>query len=503
MSLLAKCPGCGRSYDVGERHVGKKAKCADCGASFELRPAAEQPRKSAEGKPSGSSVSRAVRRTRTGSGSSEIRLPPTRGASGPTAAPPVVSSASSSAAAPSAGGSVPPVRAVQPAGPVISTHEPAGAAHRVVGRRSRGGGGLIATGVVVVGVAATIGILFALGVFDGEGESESPAVVANGNGENGDGDSAANGSGDTNSSTDGQTQPHKSGDPADPIVPADSSSTDPGNPTAPSGEPANGSGTAGVEPIEPIPAPGTPPNSGMQGDFTFRVRGNPIALYEIDAVIEPKEPRLDIIEPEEITGPKLADGDEFEITCIQKQAFLGFVKGADGQKKSGKISRDDIQFDDESTYLVEDEDSVLYLQNRVVELTRGPSHGVEELSVVANSLLENPHMKHVANLPYLKKATFLDAKIGDAGIVHLAGLTNLESLSFSGTSGIGDEALAHLKHLTKLKELHLDGTKVSDAGLGHLAAMPWLDRVVLTNTQVTEEGAKRLKAALKKTEVVR
>lgn len=538
MTIAAKCPACGKDYDLAERFAGKKIRCTGCGETFGVGSAGSHPAAAATAAPkpatattleavskasdetveisaAKSAAASAARRTRSssGSGSGEVRLPPKRG--GEPAAPPIVRAVTPA----------PPVRAVepdnpsvvQPAGPMIATHEPAGAAHRVVGRRSRGGGGgLIVAGVVGVGVAATLGILFALGVFDGAGDDNGSTAAEGDSAKSG--NAAADRTGNADGTSGGGQTPGKTNDPA-----GASNANGAGNdeaevgggqddpPTLPNGggpmgeQPTNdsaGGTNPGVEAIAPIPAAGAPPNSGKQGGFSFKVRGQPIALHEIESVIVPKEPRLDVIEPEEITGPKLSDGDEFEITCIQKQAFLGFVKTAEG-KKPGKLSRDDIEFGDEATYLVEDEDSVLELQNRSVELTRGENHGVTELSVVASSLLEDRHAKFVADLPYLAKASFLDSKLTNGGAAHLASLTNLEFLSFSGSSGIDDEALPHFKHLTRLQELRLDGTKVSDAGLGHLAAMPWLKRLVLSNTDVSEDGAKRLRAALKTTEVVR
>jgi len=54
----------------------------------------------------------------------------------------------------------------------------------------------------------------------------------------------------------------------------------------------------------------------------------------------------------------------------------------------------------------------------------------------------------------------------DAGLVHLKGLTSLQTLNLSGS--ITDAGLVHLKGLDKLQTLYLNGTSMTDAGVRHL-----------------------------------
>lgn len=58
-----------------------------------------------------------------------------------------------------------------------------------------------------------------------------------------------------------------------------------------------------------------------------------------------------------------------------------------------------------------------------------------------------------------------DTNVSDAGLVHLRGLTQLTSLSISGTK-VTDAGLVYLSGLTNLTTLNLSATKVTDAGLG-------------------------------------
>ena len=85
-------------------------------------------------------------------------------------------------------------------------------------------------------------------------------------------------------------------------------------------------------------------------------------------------------------------------------------------------------------------------------------------------------------------------KVGDAGLVHLKGLTRLQSLNLNDTK-VSDAGLVNLKGLTRLRSLTLNNTKVSDAGLVHLKGMTQLQWLYLKNTNVTDKGVKSLKAA--------
>ena len=60
------------------------------------------------------------------------------------------------------------------------------------------------------------------------------------------------------------------------------------------------------------------------------------------------------------------------------------------------------------------------------------------------------------------------AQITDAGLVHLNGLTSLQTLYLGGPK-FTDAGLAHLKGMTKLQELSLGYNKqVTDAGVAEL-----------------------------------
>lgn len=84
------------------------------------------------------------------------------------------------------------------------------------------------------------------------------------------------------------------------------------------------------------------------------------------------------------------------------------------------------------------------------------------------------------------------AQITDAGLVHIAGLTDLQDLNLTGT-GVTDVGLLNLARLTRLEHLILSGTRVSDAGLAHLKGLTRLRYLSLDFTQVTDTGLAHLK----------
>ena len=72
-------------------------------------------------------------------------------------------------------------------------------------------------------------------------------------------------------------------------------------------------------------------------------------------------------------------------------------------------------------------------------------------------------------------------------LVHLKGLTNLQSLDLSITF-VSDAGLVHLKGLTKLQSLDLYDTKVTGSGLVHLKKLTKLQGLYLGKTKVTDAG---------------
>ena len=86
----------------------------------------------------------------------------------------------------------------------------------------------------------------------------------------------------------------------------------------------------------------------------------------------------------------------------------------------------------------------------------------------------------------------LDATaVGDAGLVRLAGLTSLRTLTLSRTT-VTDAGLIHLQGMPGLSTLWLADTKVTDAGLTQLKGLTNLASLTLRGTKVTDAGVRSL-----------
>lgn len=100
------------------------------------------------------------------------------------------------------------------------------------------------------------------------------------------------------------------------------------------------------------------------------------------------------------------------------------------------------------------------------------------------------HLKGLTSVVNI--AVFNSPTMTGAGLVHLKGLDNLKSLYFRGTN-VGDAGLEHLKEMTQLRNLYLQQTKVTDAGLVHLKRLTNLRILSLINTEITDAGLEPLK----------
>ncbi|TET21777.1 MAG: hypothetical protein E3J71_08485, partial [Candidatus Stahlbacteria bacterium] len=117
------------------------------------------------------------------------------------------------------------------------------------------------------------------------------------------------------------------------------------------------------------------------------------------------------------------------------------------------------------------EDGLLWVNGKPVgvnleEVAFADLSNPEEIVTVYTDAEHMPELKRFPNL----SAAWVSSEIDDAGLKHLAGLTNLRWLWLGGTD-ITDAGLALLKGLTNLRGLGLGGTNITDAGLGHLTGL--------------------------------
>ncbi|MEX2287792.1 MAG: PQQ-binding-like beta-propeller repeat protein [Planctomycetaceae bacterium] len=101
------------------------------------------------------------------------------------------------------------------------------------------------------------------------------------------------------------------------------------------------------------------------------------------------------------------------------------------------------------------------------------------------------YLKHFPKLKNLQ--VFHLNNVTDAGLAHIAGLTNLDFLRLDGVKAT-DDGLAHLKGLTKLKTLELMGTEIKGAGLIHIKDLTGLEKLSLSfNSDLTDAALVHLK----------
>jgi hypothetical protein len=129
--------------------------------------------------------------------------------------------------------------------------------------------------------------------------------------------------------------------------------------------------------------------------------------------------------------------------------------------------------------------------------------------------LDDADMEHFLQLPMLEDLSLSRYKITDAGIQHLAGMTQLTRLelkempitdacasTFDKLTGIasldlsntkvGDEVLRRIGGMMSLRELNLSHTSITDAGIKHLLARIKLTGILISGTRITDESFRTL-----------
>jgi hypothetical protein len=128
----------------------------------------------------------------------------------------------------------------------------------------------------------------------------------------------------------------------------------------------------------------------------------------------------------------------------------------------------------------------------IVLAAAGRLDRLQRLWVFTHTSATDAGLMHLAGLTDLSSLGLNRTQVTDAGLVHLKGLAKLSTLVLNGTQ-VTDAGLVHLKGLTNLSYLRLDGTQVTDAGLVHLGRLTKLSDLWLNGTQVTDVGLVHLK----------
>ena len=117
---------------------------------------------------------------------------------------------------------------------------------------------------------------------------------------------------------------------------------------------------------------------------------------------------------------------------------------------------------------------------------------LEEL-YLAGTLIDDSSMVQVAKFPVLKKLRLASTQVSDESIATLAARTTLEELDLSSNSLITNAGLAHLAKLTNLRKLNLWRVQISDEGILQLAPLTRLEWLNLDNTMLSDAGLPVLK----------
>jgi Leucine-rich repeat (LRR) protein len=118
--------------------------------------------------------------------------------------------------------------------------------------------------------------------------------------------------------------------------------------------------------------------------------------------------------------------------------------------------------------------------------------GLKSLDLSETALVGNEGLEHIKGLTNLEDLNLWSCNIDDKGLVNLKGMTKLKRLNLDKCL-ITDEGLKELVPLTNLEFLHIGSTQVTDAGLEHLHGMKNLKKLVVTYLPgVSAEGVDKL-----------
>jgi Leucine-rich repeat (LRR) protein len=123
----------------------------------------------------------------------------------------------------------------------------------------------------------------------------------------------------------------------------------------------------------------------------------------------------------------------------------------------------------------------------------GKNEKLRELNI-EGAPLKDVEARGLAALRLVRVLNVASHQMSEAGVKHLAELTNLTDLSVSpnGVTKFGDASLKHLKGLTKLEALNVNSNQITDAGLAEMAELKSLRSVNFAFTHVTGTGFKNL-----------
>lgn len=112
---------------------------------------------------------------------------------------------------------------------------------------------------------------------------------------------------------------------------------------------------------------------------------------------------------------------------------------------------------------------------------------IEELNLYFAEQISDEGAATVKGWKHLQRLNLRGAKITDATLEFLSGVSTLESLDI-GWAQITDTGLEHLAPLTNLRRLAMGGNKLTDTALQFLRQMPQIEYLDLGGAQRTDSG---------------
>lgn len=125
-----------------------------------------------------------------------------------------------------------------------------------------------------------------------------------------------------------------------------------------------------------------------------------------------------------------------------------------------------------------------------------------DVSVVRFELgcnITDDDLECLRELRNIREIVIISDKITDTGLRHLSRCKNLKVVILDECISISDAGVAHLDGLHDLESLVLDGSAITDSGLARLASLSKLRCLSVWRTRVTREGITRLREALPQT----
>ena len=117
-------------------------------------------------------------------------------------------------------------------------------------------------------------------------------------------------------------------------------------------------------------------------------------------------------------------------------------------------------------------------------------------TVYFERIAQSEAVKAIGQCPQVRWLTFANGVIDASSLMHLKGMTGLQSLYFHRCEFIDGEVLSHIAEIENLENLQLDVTTISDNELRLLARLTKLKTLSIGGAGLTQAGIERLQQAM-------